>query len=216
VGASIPVIPDPRRVRMPGGVSVEGTDLTIQAQHAMAPLSPIFRLLDAFMAIVDVVKAVPQVIVNPGGVVEKIAILGPKVGALLGLLPPAAGPVLVADALDLVIDYLREVRDLLMALAGQEQRISVARARADELDDDALRTVCDDAQADVEVELLNMGKRMGAMSGMIGTINMVAGLVGLQAVPDLAGAVTGDVAQSAVEVDRLIAALQATRDAIPV
>lgn len=216
MGASIPELSDPRRLRLPGGVSVQGIDFVQDVQHALAPLSPIFRILDAVMAIVDVVKAVPGVVLNPGDVVEKIAKLGPKVGALLGLLPPAAGPVLVADALDLVLDYLREVRDMLMALAGQEQRISVARSRADTLDDDGLRGICDDAAADVERELLNMGKRMQAMSGLVGTINLVAGLVGLQAVPDLAGGIQGDVAQSAVEVDRLIVALQATRNAIPV
>src|SRR5690606_15745654 len=89
--------------------------------------------IDAMLSVKDFAQAVPEIITNPGAVVEAGAKLAQKIGKLASLVPQLSVPVMVADVLDAVILLLRGLADELQGISAEEARIESVVAVASTL-----------------------------------------------------------------------------------
>ena len=208
----IPELPDPQRLTLPGGVSIEHLDLASVVQPALTPLMPAFDIINAVLAIFDVLKAIP----DPFAIAEAIANLAEKIAKLMGLIPQLSLPLTVVGLVDLVIGVLTEARDVLVQLQEQVAAVTAAEERAEELGDDALAEIAACAMANIEQEAANVGKRLGALGSLIGILNLFMGMIGGPEVPDLSS-LGGKPLDEVVEpLDVLVETLESVRSAIPI
>jgi len=130
--------------------------------------------------------------------------------------PQLSLPLALLGLVDLLIDTLVQVRDVLVALRDQDERVRITRLRAEELGDPQLATIADQAAADIETEVQNAAKRLAAMSRLVATVNAFMGMVGGPEVPDLSTVTGKPLEEAIVVVSDLILTLQTVRQAIPV
>ena len=215
----IPPLRDPQTLTLPGGASMQHTELVEIVQPALTSLMPVFDILDALLGVVGCVQAVPDTLgppPNPAALIQKLAELAPKVTKLLGLVPQVSLLATLLGLVDLLIDTLVQVRDVLVALRDQDERVRITRLRAEELGDPQLAAIADQAAADIETEVQNAAKRLAAMSRLIATVNAFMGMVGGPEVPDLSSVTGKPLEEAIVVVSDLILTLQTVRQAIPV
>jgi hypothetical protein len=216
----IPEIPDPFELTLPGGVTLERINLMEVIQPALAPLMPLFDIVDTIVAVFNCVKAIPDSIASvppdPTVLIACIPELGEKVAKLLRLLPQLSLPLLCKQILDLVIDTLRQARSQLLHLQQQMQQILRAIDRATDLEDAGLMAITSCVQANVAQEAANVGKMLASLGKLIGLLNLFLGIIGVEPVPNLsnlAGRPLDDVIEP---IDALIKTLQTAKQAIPV
>jgi hypothetical protein len=96
------------------GAAVRG--LLAQANAALAPLAPIFTILDAVLAVADCVQGVPEAIIklDPSKLIECIPNLVEKLAQLAQLVPQLS---LVAN-LEIEIELLNNTNEPLLQLIG--------------------------------------------------------------------------------------------------
>jgi phage baseplate assembly protein W len=136
----IPGVPDPTDV---------SKQLLAQANAALAPLVPIFNIVDAIIALFNCVKAIPDSLgppPDPTKLAECIPDLAKKIDQLLKLIPQLSIPVLIAGLIDVLLFYLQGFRGQLEAIIAHQARLLAAATRAAELGNVQLRTVVDCAE----------------------------------------------------------------------
>ena len=69
----IPEVPDPLAITLPGGITLEHIRLVDLIQPALAPLVPVFHIVDAIVAVLNVAKAIPGYSATRGAVLEPSA-----------------------------------------------------------------------------------------------------------------------------------------------
>jgi hypothetical protein len=225
----VPPIPAPGapalQVTLPGGLVVEGVaqqigaDALTQARAligaanaALAPLGPVFRIIDAVLAVKGFAEAVPELIVNPGAVVEAVVELVAKIGRLASLVPQLSVPLMVLGLVDAVITLLQGVQAELVVIEQQVARVEATRTSAAALPPDAqaaLLAIADAATAQVEVRRADLATALGSVQPVLGILNVFAGMAGLPAL-EVSGGASSEALGTAVE------ALQAFRSTIPV
>ena len=129
----IPALPDPMRLTLPGGPSIEHVNLLQVVQPALTPLMPIFNIIDAVVAAFECIKAIPQTIgppPDPTALATAIPELAQKVSRLLGLVPQLSLPLTIVGLIDLLIDTLGKTRDQLEHLQQHLESVAAASARA--------------------------------------------------------------------------------------
>jgi hypothetical protein len=230
----IPEFPDPLEVVLPGGVTISqvisaiksvpnsadmGINLMQQLQPAMAPLVPVFNIIDTVVAVFNCIKAIPDTIgppPDPTALAQTIPDLAQKVSKLLKLVPQLSVPLMVKGLLDVLISTLVGVRTQILAL--QQQMISVTNAmdRAAELEDAGLAAIAACAQANVEQQARNIGQSLGALGKLIGLINLFMGMIGGPEVPDLSDLAGKPLDEVIEPLDAFVTTLENIRDAIPV
>lgn len=190
--------------------------LMAQCSAVLAPLTPIFDIIGALLAIKDFASAVPELITNPGAVVEAVANLIEKVAKLAALIPQLSVPLMILGLIDLIIAYLDGVSEVLSGLAEQEERIAESLAIAEEQALDELADAVACANEQVAAQMANLQAGAGPVDELIEVINVFVSLVpGLPEIPSI-GSLPDDVGEAAEAIEDLVAVLQAARDAIPI
>ena len=215
----IPEIPDPFQITLPGGVTLERINLMEVIQPALAPLVPLFDIVDTIVAVFNCVKAIPDALgppPDPTVLAACIPELGAKIAKLLRLLPQIALPILCKQLIELVIDTLRQARSQLIHLQQQVEQILNAIDRATNLEDAGLLAITSCAQANVAQEAANVGKALASLGKLIGLLNLFLGLVGLSPVPDLSNLAGRPLDQVIEPIDALIKTLETAKQAIPI
>lgn len=214
-------------VRVPGGVllsvSVSETsptplaiskNLITQANAVLAPLSPIFTLIDAMLAVKDFAEAVPGLLTDPGALVEAIDKLVTNIGKLAGLVPQLSVPFLVVDIIDVVIEILAGIRVTLEALIDQNVKIAAAGLAAAEPGNEALGpivTCAQDLNAQIQADL---AAGSAPLNQFIGVLNLFLSLIGAPEIPSLDD--LGDSPEEGlVVITEFETILRTARDAIP-
>lgn len=214
----VPELPDPLALTLPGGVTIEHLNLLDLVQPALAPLVPVFDIVDAIVAVLNVAKAIPKAIGPPpdlSALPSAIADLAQKVDRLLRLLPQLSVPLMLVGLLDLLIDTLRKARSELRQLQGQMTQIAGVVDRARALEDEGLLRVALCAESNVDQEAANVWKRLESLGRLIGLVNLFAGMVGEPSVPAI-GDHAGEPLDAMIPpLDALIDTLQSVRDAVP-
>jgi hypothetical protein len=230
----IPRLPTPRQIVFPGGAALSqvlaagaeipsgldaATNLLAQASPAMAPLMPIFNIIDAVLALVACVQAVPDALgppPDPAKMVEALSRLAEKLPKLLDLVPQLAAPRMVIGMLDTLIDFIEGLRDQIEAILLQAERTQAASAKAEELGDENLLHIANFAEGNAQAQLQAMADALAPMNTLAGALNLFLGLLGLPEVPALDGLIDSENPEAGFQlIDDLINLLRSIRDAVP-
>lgn len=180
---SIPPLPDPLEITLPGGVTLAHINLLDIIQPALAPLVPLFNIVDTVVTIFNCLKAVPEVITNPSGIVECLGDLGKAVGKLLRLIPQLSVPLMIIGLIDMLTATLKQARSQFVHLNSQAEQITEAVDKAKNLNDATLMAVAQCAEANVAQEAANVGKQLESLGQLLGLINLFTGLIGGPEIP---------------------------------
>jgi hypothetical protein len=215
---SIPPAPVPQRLTLPGGVTIEHLELARVVQPALSPLMPFFNVLEAVLATFDAVRAVPESIgppPDPSALIEALQKLAEKIAKLLRLVPQLSLPLTVVGLIDLVIHTLMQTRRLLVHLQARASALDALEALAAELGDPQLAAIAACARANIRQEAANLGAQLGPLGSVLGILNLLAGMVGAPAVPDLSS-ISGQPLETVLEpLDALVEVLRGIRAAVP-
>jgi hypothetical protein len=208
-------LPDPLEITLPGGITMAHINLVEIIQPALAPLVPLFNIVDTVVSIFNCLKAVPEVITNPGAIIECLGDLGKAIGKLLHLIPQLSVPVMIIGLIDMLIATLKQARNQFAHLNKQIEQITEVVDKAKELNDPTLMAIAQCAEANVAQESANVGKQLASLGRLLGIINLFMGLIGGPEIPDF-GDMAGKPLDEVIEViDALINALKGVRDTIP-
>ena len=215
-------------IRLPGGPTLQPmvsavipTNLQVvknllsQASSALAPLSPIFNIIDAILAIKDFASAVPELVVNPAAVIEALVKLLQKVAALASLIPQLSVPILVVDLIDVVIVALQGIIAELNTIVDQLERIETARTIAQNEGNVSLLdvTVCaDNLLTSIQSSLSNS---LGPLNSLFGVINLFLSLIGQDGIPSITD-LPDDPNEAIDSLNDVISTLTVIRQSIPI
>lgn len=185
-----------------------------QASTALAPLEPIFNMINTLVAVKDFAEAVPALLFDPSQLVEATESLIENVNALASLAPPLSVPALLIDLLNTILQYLAGIVERLQSLVEQQVRIEEARTQAitNGLTDLLVHVECSEEQ--VLTILDNIQSSSGPIGSLIVAINSLGSLIGL---PEIAfGDLTGNVSETLDQISDLVTTITVARDAIPI
>lgn len=219
------------KVRLPGGPELSvmtpqtapsniqiTKNLLTQANAALAPLAPIFKIIDAVLAVKGFAEAVPDALgppPDPGALASAIGEVVNKASGLASLVPQLSVPLLAIDTIDAVILALNGIIDQLNAIVIQEAKIAAAEARGSEPGNEAILqiTVCaNDLNAKVK-QGTNEG--MKPINSLLRVLQLLMDLIGGPAIPTLDD-LPEDSTQAIAQLESVVKTLQDVRGAIPV
>lgn len=216
------------QVRLPGGAAlsvmvpdIAPSDLGItksllgQGNAALAPLLPVFNIIDALLAVKDFAEAVPGLITEPDALIEAIGALIEKISKLAQLIPQLSVPFLIVDLIDVGITALNGFVTELEKIITQETAIADAITKANTPPvNTALLEVTTCATAQVASAKQGLEEGLGPLNSFFSLLSIFLGLIGQEPIPAIDD--LGPDAQGAIDALRgAIDVLQAIRDAIP-
>jgi hypothetical protein len=228
---SLTVTPQALSITFPGGAALDpqlpdlafadpmrvAKQLLAQANAALAPLGPMFNLLDTVLALYEAVKALPDAIthLDPSAIADKLPELGTKVGALATLAPQLSVPRMVLGLLDVLLAYLDGLADQLRAIIAQQARVQRAVDRATALGNAQLQVVAGCATEYLDAQLASLGASIAPVNRFIALINVFGQLAGLGTLPGIEDLGT-DLEAGLTRLDALAAQLHALLATLPV
>jgi hypothetical protein len=214
----IPDIGDPFAVTLPGGIEIEDYNIMKAIQPALAPLMPLFEIIDVVVALYNCLKAIPDCFgppPDPTALVNCLPDLAKKLMKLLSLIPMLSLPITVAHLIDLVIAGLREVKEKLQFLQDQLGQIERSIQHGRNLNDAGLTAILACAQGNVNQEAQNLGKSLASLGKLLAIIGIFMNMIGGPQVPDLAHLNGAPLAEIIAPLDDLVQVLMTVREAIP-
>ena len=191
--------------------------LMAEANAALAPLTPVFNLIEVVLALHQAVKAIPDAIshLDPSQIADALPDVARKAAKLAPLVPQLSVPLLMVGLLDALLLFLDGLSTQLRAIVEHEARIQRAADRAALLGNAQLQVVVGCARDQVDAQMASLGQSFGGLHRLIALANALATIAGLSLVPSLAD--LGADAQSALApVTDAIHALSVFRHSIPV
>jgi hypothetical protein len=191
-----------------------------QISVALAPLQPLFLLLDVIVAIVDCIKAVEGCLGPPPNPTKLIACL-PKlaaaIAALLGLLPPLTVPLMIVGILETVLAFLKGLRAEILYIIQFLMKLLAVNLRIQVTGSLQLQIAADCASNNMTGYLSTLALALQPLTCLLALINALFGLIGL---PVLNLSLSLGVDLSGLEalvtpIDDIIAIIQAILDALP-
>lgn len=224
------VTPQRLSVIVPGGASLDpelpdfgpadpmrlAKQLLAQANAALAPLGPVFDLIDVGLALVEAVKAIPDAIshLDPGKITDALPELAQKAGKLAPLVPQLSVPLLVVGLIDTLLAFLDGLAVQLRALINQQARIQKAADRAALLGNAQLQAVADCSRHHVDAQLQSLSESLAPVNRFIALLNVFGQLAGLGPLPALSS-LGADPAAALPPIADTAKLLQQLRAAIP-
>jgi len=232
---TIPTLPPPKEITFPGGATLSQvlaagseipdpldsvTNLLAQANAGLAPLVPVFNILDTVIALFNCVKAIPDSLgppPDPTKLAECIPDLAKKVDELLKLIPQLSVPLLVVGIIDCIIEFLKGIKQQLEAIIERLIEIANAATRASELGDAQLQLVVECAEDNINIQLEAMQQSFEPINKLIAVLNIFLGLLGLPEVPELGSLIESGNPEAALQpLDDTVKLLTDIRNAVPV
>ncbi len=230
----VAAVPSPLTLTLPGGVSLQSLvqsaqgipnqldlvqSLMAQASPALAPLKPVFDIIDTVVAVFACLKAIPDAFgppPDPSKLIQALEDLAKKVDNLLRLVPQLSVPFLAADLVDAILALLEGMRDALDGLAEEMKSVEGAASRAAQLNDAKLTDIVSCARDGVTAQAASLGASMASLGSLIGLANILLGMVGLPQIPDLSHLGSLPLDQMVEPLDDVVKELRAVRQAIPI
>ena len=230
----IPKLPKPKEIVLPGGVTLGQvltagsqipdpldavTNLLSQANAAMAPLVPIFNIIDTVIAVFNCIKAIPEALgppPDPSKIAKVLPKLAQKIDELMKLIPQLSVPHLIVGIIDCLIEYLNGIKTQLQTIAKKLLQIANTATRAAELGDTKLDLIAKCASDSISIQIEAMNQSMVPMNKLIAVLNIFMGLIGLSQVPELGSLLdSGDPEQALIPLEETVKLLTTIRNAIP-
>lgn len=224
--------PGELRLLFPGGAELFAADhlhlgsaaaatrgLMAQANSALAPLTPIFNIMDVVKALTDCIKAVPQCLgppPNPSKLVTAIQNLTGKLEKLLQAFPPYSVPLMIKSILEALIVALVGMRDDMQALILQQARIVNLEQKATKLNNVALQAALICSQQNLAIHLVNFNAGVQPIARLIMSVNTLLELAGLPCIRIPIDPIATIGINALEPFDDAIKFLQTVRDSIPV
>jgi hypothetical protein len=207
-----------QRVRYFSGFEFEDVDLLRAIQPAIAPIIPIINIVEAAIAVFEIVKSIPSAItsLNPFSVIEAILDAIEKLAPILALLPWLSLPFMVVDVIDAFISTLNNLKSVIVRLQNEIGQIEAARVLASNLPNaqDLLDLlIC--AEDNVYIELNNNISALQALGKLLNIIGYMASLLGVDPPPSFDEINEVALEDLVDEIDRIIDALEYFRSLIP-
>jgi hypothetical protein len=228
---ALTVTPQRLSVTFPGGASLDpelpelgfadpmqlSKQLLAQANAALAPLAPVFNLIDVALSLVNAVKAIPDAIshLDPSKISDALPELAEKAGKLAPLVPQLSVPLMIIGLIDTLLAFLGGLVGQLRALIDQQARIQRAQDRATSLGNAQLQAVVDCSKHQLTAQLESLAESVAPVNRLIAVVNVFAQLAGLGPLPDLSNLGT-DAAAALQPIEDAVQLLQQIRAAIPV
>lgn len=226
-----PILIEGSCIRFPGGAeicftlpNIPGSDgealrgLLAQVNSALAPLAPIFNIIDAIIAVFNCVSAVPDAIANldPIALFECVPDMAEKIAALAQLIPQLSIPATVVDILDLIIRQLQSLRNDLFRIAVYQNLVIAQGLKAAEPGRIALRLAVDCAQVDIDFEIASLNAQNEPLNRLIGIIGLLLAPFGINLSESL-GTITdvSNIEETLAPIDALIDVLVVVRKLVP-
>jgi hypothetical protein len=190
---------------IPNGAQL-AKQLMAQVNAALAPLAPLFKLIDLLLVIVEVVQDPTKLLT----LVEKL--LKAK-DLLLKLVPAISVPLMAVQLLDVIIAYLEGLQAMLAELAAFVAKIDAARAQADQYPE--LRIVIEASEDNLDAQMEALDKGLGPLQKLIQLLNVFMSIAGLPSVPSLSSIGADPTTASEILADAL-RELRRVRGMIPV
>lgn len=218
-------------VRLPGGAELSistgesnpskvqaAKALVTQANAAIAPIVPIFNIIDAILSVKGALEAIPDALGPPpdpskiSGALEDVA---KKVGKLASLIPQLSGPILVIDTIDALIMALSGIIEQLETIALQEQKITAASAIVGLPGNSSLQIAIDCATDIAAAQKAGINQGTQPLNKLINVANIVLALFGGAEIPPLDD-LPDDTTVAIASLQATVDLLQTLRDGIPV
>jgi hypothetical protein len=168
-------------------------DYFSQIGPAMAPLKPLFDIIDTVVSLFRCVAAIPDAItsLDPSKLLECMPTLAAAVDNLLQLIPQISLPRLVRALLHNLALLLRGVAADFAYLDYQARRIADSVQRAAELRDQGMQAILACAQQNLQTQALSTAEALRGVGRIVLLINLLVGLFGGPEVPCF-GALIGE------------------------
>jgi hypothetical protein len=228
---AVAVTPQTLSITFPGGASLDAQladvgipdpmqlskQLMAQANAALAPLSPVFNIIDVALALVEAVKAIPEAIshLDPGRITDALPDLANKAGKLLALVPQLSVPLMILGLIDTLLLFFAGLALQLRAIIDQQIRIQQAENRAAELGNAQLQVVANCSKHHVDAQLDSLAASVAPVNRLIALINVFCQLAGLGPLPGLSD-LGRDVQAALAPLEETARRLRQLRDAIPI
>ncbi|RTL27579.1 MAG: hypothetical protein EKK55_05965 [Rhodocyclaceae bacterium] len=219
-------------VTLPGGIEICAQQIELgdpsailrsflsQINTALAPLGPIFLIIEVVITIKDVIEAVPKLIgppPDPEKFFKALAKLIELIGELVGIAPQLSVPKMVKQIIAVILLTCQAVKLDLTALVRQLVRVLNAATKGARPGNNLLDLAALCAQGVFDATLANLTASLQPVNQLIGIVNL---LLDLAQVPKEARIPSfdslGEDAEAALSVmDTTINILQTVYDAIP-
>lgn len=216
-------------VELPGGtkvcahIGIETGDIGLitrglmaEVNSSLAPLTPIFNVIEFGKALADCVTAIPDAItsLDPSALTNCIPGMQRRLAALLNLLPQVSIPITAKSLMGVLVTGLMGIRAELLALQQEQDRILAASTRAAMLGNTHLQLVVDCASGNLDAQLVNISTSALPLNRLILTLNILLDLASLPCVPTVPA--VSDLSDSTfAALDAAINLLQQLQAAIP-
>lgn len=198
---------------LPPSLFQQAKGLIGAANAALAPLQPLFDIVEAITAIQKCVQAIPDALgppPDPSKLAQCVPNLVEKVEKLIALLPPASILAMVAQLLDAIIALLQGTVFELQAIQALLARIAAAQELSGQVP--TLLQVIDCGNQSAASSLDNLSRALASVNPIIGLINSF----GLVHVPELDASIMADGPQPAIDaLGDVVRVLSSIRDTIP-
>jgi len=188
-----------------------------QVNSALAPLSPLFTMMDTIKALFDCVSALPDVItkLDVTALLECAPNLAEKISKLIAIFPPLSIPATIRGILDSVIVFLNGLQQDLAGAQLQLDRILEAGTAAQIPGNEPLLAIVACAQDFYGKVMEHMANSAQPLNRLLGVLNMLLGLVpGAPTIPCIGG-LDGSPAVIQEALEKFIAVLKIVRSLIP-
>jgi hypothetical protein len=186
--------------------------LLAQVQTVLAPMKPIFDILAAVLAVIEVLGAVASL--NPVKITKELKNAGKAFAQLAQLLPQVAGPKLAAHVLDLLIIVLQGFQAELRAAGLQQAEIQ--RMQAELLGgDDPMGEILACAMRLNRARICAVEEGMAPLEPIFDLLNILLKILGFASLA-APGGIGHDAAAGVSAIDLAIARIRDVRRGIPV
>ena len=191
-----------------------GGKLLAQANTALAPLNPLFTMIELLIILKDVLEAVATL--NPFSIIAALEKFVVKLLKLRAFIPQLAIPRIVRGLVTVMIVFLGGLRDELNALIRVELGIANAKSAANALGDLDLLASIECAEINLAASISLQSANAEPLNRLMNIVSVFCQIVGLPQLPQLTISPGGSAGDAIAPIDGLIAKLTAVRDAIPV
>lgn len=216
------------KVTLPGGPTLQvmvpnlcpsSLDITknllAQANAALAPLVPIFRLIEIALALKDLAESIPSLLTDPTALIQAIAEIIKKIAEVAGLVPFLSVPLFIVELLDVIIASLDAAIEELAKIIEQELKIAAAGLKAAEFGNEALLEIVECAEGlNLQIKL-GLSEGMAPLNALFGVINIFLGLIGQPEIPSFDD-LPEDASEAVEQLTVVVDILQNVRNAIPI
>lgn len=160
-------------------------DFFSQIGPAMAPLKPVFDIVDTVLAIFKCVQAIPDAItqLNPGKILECVPELAKMIDQLLKMIPFLSIPKMVIAILRNIAMLVRSIASEFEYIKSQIQRIIQLIDRAADLNDVKMDGFLVCAQQNLDQTVMSTAEALKGIGRIILLINIFIGIIGGQEIP---------------------------------